>query len=316
MTTNYAARKYTAGLLAAASVLIMACSVQAAPDQTSEANMATKSAMTDRLDLSTPAGAVMGQRKLSCSTVDGQDITYHWEGRAYSRRKGEPDSHIFDVEGMNIRSCTTVTDPERGEGFKLVSREILLYLDKDTGAVMKTWENPWTGDEVEVFHVANDPVNFGDYALGRDGKPATSSIRVDGDKYIQTTTVPLFYPNPLGGNYQAEVGGTYHATEMFNTMGELESLLSPSTVTADALVGWVRMSDWLPWMKMGGRDGVIYFHTAGRKLQSWDQLSDLMKSEILTNYPDYTTAPPDDDTRRNMTSWKDYKQLMEARKEK
>ena len=267
----------------------------------------------ERLDLATPKGAVLAQRKLSCSTEEGKDVTYHWEGRAYSRRHGEPDKHLFDVEGMNVRSCTTQTDPERGEGFKLVSREILLYLDKNTGEILRSWENPWTGEEVEVQHVANDPVNFGDYVVGRDGRPATTSVRIDGDKYIQTSTIPLFYPNPLGGSYQNEVGGMYHATEMFNTMGDAESLLSPDTDTADALVGWVRMSDWLPWMQMRGRDGIIYFHTAGRKLGSWDELSDRMKGEIRRNYPEYTTAPPDDDPRPNMTSWKDYKRIQEAK---
>jgi len=270
----------------------------------------------ERLDLSTGKGAMMAQRKLSCSTVDGEDVTYHWEGRAYSRRKGEADKHLFNVEGMNVRSCTTVTDPNRGKGFKMVSREILLYLDKDTGKILRKWENPWTGDDVEVFHVANDPVNFSSYEKDAKGKKAKTSVRIDGDKYIQTTTVPLFYPNPLGGAFQNEVGGIYHATEMFNTMGPAESLLSGETKTADAYVGWVRMSDWLPWMKMAGRDGTIYFHTAGRKLESWDEMSDRMRGEIKKNYPEYTTAPPDDDPRKNMTSWKDYKRIMEARKEK
>ena len=281
----------------------------------SEAAEAQSSMRGERLDLSTPEGAVLAQRKLSCSTEEGKDVTYHWEGRAYSRRRGEPDKHIFDVEGMNVRSCTTATDPERGEGFKLVSREILLYLDKDTGEILRTWENPWTGEEVEVQHVANDPVNFGDYVVGRDGRPATTSVRIDGDKYIQTSTIPLFYPNPLGGSYQSEVGGMYHATEMFNTLGDAESLLSPDTDTADAVVGWVRMSDWLPWMQMRGRDGIIYFHTAGRKLGSWDEMSDRMKGEIRRNYPEYTTAPPDGDPRPNMTSWKDYKRMREAKAE-
>jgi len=264
-------------------------------------------------DLNTPAGAVMAQRKLSCSTVDGEDVLYHWEGRAYSRRAGERDKHIFNVEGMNIRSCTTDNDADRGPGFKLVSREILLYLDKDTGEVMRSWDNPWTGEEVEVFHVANDPVNFEVYEVGRDGKPYETSVRIDGDKYIQTTTVPLYYPNPLGGAYQSEVGGVYHATEMFNTMGPAESLFSSETTTADAYVGWVRMSDWLPWMKMSGRDGVIYFHTAGAKISGYDKMSDRMNAEIEKNYPEYKTPPLDGDPRDNMTSWKHYKQIMEAR---
>ena len=305
--------------LTTSMALLAACAAEAEP---SEAAAAAQSAKPQRtaipatksFDLSTPEGHVMAQRKISCSTEEGKDVVYHWEGRAYARRRGERDKHLFDVEGMNVRSCTNDIHPERGAGFKLVSREILLYLDKDTGEVLRTWENPWTGETVDVQHVANDPVNFENYVVGRGGGPADSGVRIDGDKYIQTTTVPLFYPNPLGGAYQSEVGAVYHATEMFNTIGDAESLFDPDTDTADAAVGWVRMSDWLPWMKMSGRDGIIYFHTAGRKLDSWDGLSDRMKSEIRTNYPIYTTAPDDDDPRDNMTSWKDYKRIQEAKR--
>ncbi|MDX1517429.1 MAG: DUF1838 family protein, partial [Woeseiaceae bacterium] len=77
-------------------------------------------------------------------------------------------------------------------------------------------------------------------------------------------------------------------------------------------VGWVRMSDWLPWMKMSGRDGVIYMHTAGRKLDSWDDMSDTMKREIAEHYPEYTAPPPIGDTRRNETSWIYYKKIREG----
>ena len=107
-------------------------------------------------------------RKMMCSTIDGEAVTYWWHGKAYSRRQGERDKLLFLVEGMNVRQCTTVDD-----GYKLVSREILLYKDPKTGEVLSTWDNPWTGETVDVLHVANDPVNFMAGKVGRDGKPVT-----------------------------------------------------------------------------------------------------------------------------------------------
>ena len=86
-------------------------------------------------------------------------------------------------------------------------------------------------------------------------------------------TVPLFYPNPLASEYQKEIGGTYHATEMFNFLGDVDDLTDMSKDTADVQIGWARMSDWLPWMNMQGRDGIIYMHTAGRKMESWDDFA-------------------------------------------
>ncbi len=282
----------------------LACAVLFAP-----------SAFAGQLDLDNPDDAFTAARKTQCSTIDGEQVTWWWHGKAYSRRQGERDRHLFNVEGMNTRQRTTISDPMKGEGYKLVSREILLYKDPKTDEVLATWENPWTGETVDVLHVANDPVNFTAYKIGRDGRPASFRGTIVGDKWWSTTTVPLWYPNVLASEFQKEIGGTYHATEMFNFMGDMESLLDTETTTAAAQVGWVRMSDWLPWMMMNGRDGVIYMHTAGVKLDSWDELSDTMKQEIAAHYPEYRTPPPADDDRRNETSWSYYKKIRDGERQ-
>jgi len=264
------------------------------------------------LDLNTAEGAHKAMRKVQCSLVDNEPVTYYWFGQALSRRMGERDKILFDVEGMNVRSCSSISDPKRGQGYHLVTREILLYKNSETGEILKTWDNPWTGEEVEVMHVANDPVNHKSYVNGRDGKPGEFAGDILGDKWQMNFTIPLFYPNPLASEYQTEIGGTYHATEMFNFLGDLEDLKDGSKNTADVAVGWARMSDWLPWMKMGGRDGIIYMHTAGRKLESWDDMPSSMKDEIKKNYPEYVAPPPAGDPRPNMTSWKYYKAVKDG----
>lgn len=264
-------------------------------------------AQNAKLDPNVAEDAVQIMRKLQCSTIDNKPAVYWWHGKAYSRKQGEKDVNVFNVEGMNIRACSQVTDENMGNGFHLVSREILLYTDAETGEVLKTWDNPWSGETVDVLHVANDPVNFKMYETGRDGTPYTwgGEIGEDGTWWYRST-IPLWYPNPLGGEYQKEIGGTYHATEMFNFFGRTDDLFDLGDDTAKVTVGWSRISDWLPWMEMNGREGSMYMHTAGRKLGSYDELSDVMKNEIATNYPEYNTAPPAGDPRPNMTSWKYY----------
>ena len=265
------------------------------------------------LELNTPDGSLEAMRKIQCSMQDGEPATYWWHGRAYSRVPGEADRVLFAVEGMNIRQCGPLTSDDKDPSFKQVSREILLYKDPDTGTVLRTWNNPWTGETVDVIHVANDPVN-GLYArTGRDGRPFILPFSTLGDQWWLTSTVPLFYTNPLGGDYQKFVGGTYHATEMFNFFGDLQALEDPDVDSVPARVGWVRMSKWLPWMEMGDRPGLIYFHTAGRKLDSFDDLTDTMKAEIAANFPKYHEPPPLDDERRNETSWTYFKKVLADR---
>jgi hypothetical protein len=241
-------------------------------------------------------------------------VTYTWSGRAWARVPGERDKHVFNLEGMNVRQCVTIEDDKRGQGFRLVSREIMLYLDPKTNEVLRTWENPWTGASNEVIHVANDPVN-GRPTFGRDkeGNPSVRPLKEINGTWYMNIEVPLFYTNPLAGEYQKYVGGTYHATEIFDFNGDMDELLDSKQTVAYPVVSWVRIAKWLPWMEMGDRAGILYFNAVGKKLESWDQLPQVMKNEIAANYPDYTEPPPVNDARPNETSWTYMKMIIDSR---
>ena len=266
------------------------------------------------LDIGTPEGAITAFRKVQCSTEDSRPTVYYWVGETYSRVPGEPDRLLFRFEGMNTRQCVTVIDPIRGQGFRQVSREILFYQDPTTGEIIDEWQNPWSGETVQVLHIANDPVNFRApiFPLKADGKPFETDLQVMGDHWWSTTTVPLFYRNPLGGDFQDHVGGTYHAVEMFNFFGRMSDLTDPQTRSADVNVAWARISDWLPWMKMRGRAGNLYFNGAGRKLDRYAELPASMRAAIEARGPIYKEPPPVDDQRPNETSWTYFKKHMEA----
>lgn len=266
------------------------------------------------IDIGTPEGAITAFRKVQCSTEDSRPTVYYWVGETYSRVPGEPDRLLFRFEGMNTRQCVTVIDPIRGKGFRQVSREILFYQDPTTGKIIDEWQNPWSGETSQVLHIANDPVNFRApiFPLKADGKPFETDLQVMGDHWWGTTTVPLFYRNPLGGDFQDYVGGTYHAVEMFNFFGRMSDLTDPAKHSADVNVAWARISDWLPWMKMRGRAGNLYFNGAGRKLDSYAELPAAMRAAIEARGPIYKEPPPVDDQRPNETSWTHFKKHMEA----
>lgn len=265
------------------------------------------------IDLTTPDGAVAAARKLYCTTIDGEPVYWSWRGDVYARRAGEKDRLLFRVEGLNVRTCASAQDQSRGRGFRSLSRELLVYLDPESEKPLAKWTNPWTNESVDVLHVANDPVNSDFFPRATDGAPFQWRGHVLAGDWFLTTTIPLFYRNPLGGDYQSEIGGAYHAAEMFNFMGDLKSLTEKASSTADVRVGWVRISDWLPWMKMNGREGLIYMHTAGRKLLKWEDVPEAMRNLVSERYPLYRNPPPLDDRRPNVTSWSYYKAVREGR---
>lgn len=260
------------------------------------------------IDLSTPEGATLAQRKVQCSAKDGEPTVYWFHGEGFSRVPGERDRKLFNVEGMNIRQCVTVNDPVRGAGWRLVSRELLLYVDPATGELLREWKNPWTNQTVKVLQTANDPVNQRPvFPRSPEGKANAWNATMSGNQWWSTLTVPLFYSNPLAGDYQKQIGGFYHATEMFNFFGNIDELTDPKNLNPAIRVGWVRIADWLPWMDMSGRAGEIYIHAAGRKLDRFEQLPPVVLKEIETTYPEWRQPPPGDDARENETSWTYFK---------
>lgn len=268
------------------------------------------------LDLSTPEGKVSLLKKIQCGPEDGKPAVFHWSGNAYSYVDGEAQKLLFKVEGMNIRQCTTITDPKRGTGFRLVSREIMLYLDPESSQILRNWKNPWTNETVEVMHVNNDPVNSRPtFPFDSEGKPLKANIKVE-DRSIQVPVeAPLFYNNPLNGEFQDYVGGKYQAMEIFDFSTDKKEALLEKSKSINPDIAWVRIADWLPWMKMQGRQGKMVVNATGTKISGFDALPAILKNEIKENFPIYESAPPVDDGRPNATTWTVFKAKIQAQKQ-
>ncbi|MEM1264293.1 MAG: DUF1838 family protein [Pseudomonadota bacterium] len=262
--------------------------------------------------------AFQARQKSTCGTTEKARTRYfYWEGRGYSRVAGEKDRLLFSVLGANIRQCDVVDDPVRGKGFRSVSREIMVYMDPETGEVIDTWTNPWTGQDVDVIHVANDPVNMRGYVYEKkeDGSAAAPfMMRRYGDVVSNAAEIPLFYTNPLAGDYQPYVGGTYHAMEIFDSFYPAKEMLSTRRkAISSSHLGWVRVSKWLPWMEMGDRSGVMIFNATGYGTFDKDEVPATLWTILRERYPSYETPPPLDDKRPNETSWTVFKKTIDAR---
>ena len=122
--------------------MIKALLVGAAALATALATASAATAQGKTLDPARPGDAVEIMRKLQCGPGDGIPAIYRWSGRVYSRVEGERDRHLFNIEGMNIRQCVALNDPKRGRGYRMTSRELMLYLDPATGEIVRNWKNP------------------------------------------------------------------------------------------------------------------------------------------------------------------------------
>ena len=91
-----------------------------------------------------------------------------------------------------------------------LSREVSMYLDKETGDLLVAWSNSYTEKENEVFAVANDPVNALLY-------PGVGLYAYYGNHTNFGMDVLLEYPNPLQPDEYPgfSSGETYIGGELF-----------------------------------------------------------------------------------------------------
>ena len=270
------------------------------------------------LDLSKPEDVIAAEIRLGCAPDPKHPRLSVNQGSVYSHRAGEPDRHLFDVLGLTTRACEVMRDPKRGPGYRAVGREIMFFIDLASRDILESWLNPWTAERVEVLHMLNDPTSMAQprYAFSAEREPEarwTGTI-VEG-LAVSRRTQPFFRDNPLGGPYQDFIGGKYHVLESSTDVVPVASWLDTSVPSASRGVSsWTRISPWLPWMKMGDREGLIVITSYWTSVGSLDALPEPLRGRVRADFPQFAEAPPFDDRRPFVYSWISYRQQIDARR--
>ncbi len=84
----------------------------------------------------------------------------------------------------------------------------------------------------------------------------------------------------------------YQSAELWGSIGRLSEVMNPDVTSASCVTSWSRVSQWLPFMEMGNRPGVMVFHSHAYKLLGGAAELPL---EILDyterNHPKYLESP-------------------------
>ena len=246
--------------------------------------------------------------------ADGKDMIFTIRGSAYAFIPGQRPMKLFGLDGYNIRR--RVETPEK-DGFFVATREVVFYTDPKTDEIIDEWDNPWTKEKNEVFHIANDPVNFrnrvkdGKYiAVSNDGKREygeSSAPEEYGDYFVWHTDIFPFYP--LGG-----FDKNYTAAELFDFYVPKKYLYN-NELPKNVFVSWTRVGPWLPWMKMDKQEGMMVYHARSELIYDWNELPEKVRARVEKDFSIYKTAPDKVDSNGvNETSWTYYEKKMKERK--
>jgi predicted heme/steroid binding protein len=243
-----------------------------------------------------------------CLTPD-VPFVFWWSGDIYSLIEDEPSRHLFEFEGFNIGRMKRVDG-----GWRLLTRELAVYKDPKTHEILEHWKNPLTDELCEVVHVLNDPVNQEFLLRGPRGSFKAPIVR-NGSDIFWHAEIFLKYPSPLKREMfpQGIQNDEYQSAELFQFYTKEEDLKRADCPYSPSQFSWVRIGQWLPFMKMGDRPGRLLYHCRGKRLErGYEDLSPQIRTFVERYHPQYMDAPTNYST-PNETSWTYFKKLLSRR---
>jgi hypothetical protein len=199
-------------------------------------------------------------------------------------------------------------------------KETGYFTDLASGDILETWDNPWTGETVEVFNFYND--NMGGkltaqmprFAMGAAKDDAT--LMNDGTHQEQAGVVPFLLPfdnfgdnlllawdyaheytNPVTQDKwpKAHTGERISPSEHFTFDMSLAQMMDRSEASCRYMAGFSRVSQWWPWMHMGEhehKDEVLFGRMFSHKgLPDFGDVPPKVLAYIEKNVPEYLEVP-------------------------
>lgn len=243
-----------------------------------------------------------------------------FHGTMYAIVGSEALIPLFDYAGTGITCCRLLEDGH----LQMRGKETGFFCDTATGEVIDRWDNPFTGEQVDVFHFLNDRIGavigpemprltMGDAEPGvapAASVPFVLPWHVCGDEVLLDWHYAHSYRNPVDPMAwpRASTGPMINPSEHFVLYASLAELTDPSCPDAAFRGGFSRTSPWWPWMRMGADHpgvmfGSLFSRTARR---GHDDIPTGVRRRIEERHRDFLVPPDDWDTGPILSSWEAY----------
>lgn len=245
--------------------------------------------------------------KIRCN-LDGRTSYFPATGAMYAQPLDDDEPvHLFDFLGVDISRCIY---SQATSAWILLSRKITLYLDPKTGEVLKNWQNPWTGETLNVIHRSYDYQEF-------QIPPQFNATIAPGVSWIEFN-FNLRLPNLLANNPKF----ADYSPEKYLRSSDGYKFIFPTKMLSDEVISdidnrsvalsYYRMGPWEPWMKMKGKPGFIVLNYTGSKTDIFEELPLALQEQIQQRMPLYYEAPKCRLKRSIATSWSRFEEEFDA----
>lgn len=268
------------------------------------------------LDIMDPRENLYGFAKM-WGTIGPKAVISGYQGLQYAVVGKTRAVPVFGYCGFgNIRN---VIQPDGS--IKVMGKECAYFTDPASGKILDHWDNPWTGERVEVYNFFNDEfrgnlgltrkvfkigdsetVNNDNGKRAAEGEPFRLPWQKIGDQYLLSWDYAHEYTNPVTpeGWPKASSGRRVNPSEHFTLYTPVAEIEDRSLASARYVGGFMRQAPWWPWMKMGAGapggpvDGVLIGRMHSYKITGTiDDIPRAVLDRVAKDRPDLLEEPVD-----------------------
>lgn len=261
------------------------------------------------LEIHDPRENLYGWAKM-WGTIGDKAVLSGYQGIQYAIVGEKRAKPLFGYAGFgNIRNAI-----QPDGSVKVMGKECGYFTDLESGEILDHWDNPWTGERVEVFAFLNDRFR-GTLGLERkvfkvgDGETANNDIgkakkgdpfllpwQAIGDQYLLGWDYAHEYTNPVTpeGWPKASTGHRVNPSEHFTLFTPRAEIDDRSILSARYHAGFMRQAPWWPWMRMGqsGVKGVLMGRMHSYKITGgMDDVPAAVRKRVEKDRPDLFEEP-------------------------
>lgn len=210
---------------------------------------------------------------------------------------------LFSVKGI---AKSQWTPDQEAQSFSYRNHDHGIFCDYETGEVLETYENPFTGETNIPMHYRSGPLTANIAPKKTDGSDYILPWRVTGNQLSVTESGFGSTKNYLDPKDwpKASTGEKLHFNVSSTYIARTEDAFDPSkkSVVADHI--WTFLTPFAPWMLVGDMPGYALWRWVGRKIIDEAELDPEIISGIERFQPNFfQTKEP---WSEHVNGWKQY----------
>lgn len=238
-------------------------------------------------DLTLPRANLDAVLRVTGSLIE-EDVPWWYDGTLFGIVGEQQPRPLVKFEGMELYWIRHLEDGE----FELIGNTVTFFRDVETGEMIDTFRNPYTGERNTVTAAVQG---------GGPGRGFNYSVR--GIRPTPFMDKMPEWPLILNWSFARDMVWLHNETQyppgMPPPRAQRQTMFVPLDQFTDTAIknlptvfSSTVFMPWLKWMDMGDRPGHVIWHASGAKLESIEQLPGEYRRRAEAEYPQYLTADP------------------------